>query len=178
MNYTSNIKDVKEYKLAKSVMYNFVLSIFITLALSVIAIYAFGLKLDIVLSDSMVPVFAEHDIVVLMSCDDYEVGDIIEYNLNKYTKPVTHRIIEKEGTGKSAIYKTEGDNVENGLIDVIGFDQVNGKVIGILYDGEHIYDFIKSNYFLLIDIVLGTWVLTSIISSESEMNKHNIAKAQ
>ena len=79
MKNTSDIKDVKEFGLAKSVLYNFVLSIFITLALAVVAIYAFGLRLDVVLSDSMSPVFYKDDIVIIRAYDDYKVGDILAH---------------------------------------------------------------------------------------------------
>lgn len=175
MNYTSDIKEIKEFKLAKSAMYNFVLAIFITLALAVAAMFILKLRLNIVLSDSMAPEFYKHDIVVVIPADDYKVNDIIEYKAG-FSKTVTHRIVAKSGTGKNAVYTTDGDNVVNGIKDTVRYDQVEGKVIGVLSEGEFIYDFIRSNYFLIIDIVLGTWVLTSIISSENEMRKHNIAK--
>lgn len=177
MKYTSDIKEVKEFGLAKSVVYNFVLSIFITLALAVIAIYALGLRLDIVLSDSMAPTFKKHDIVIVRAYDDYKVGDIIEYQISQVSKPVTHRIVEKVGSGKSATFVTKGD-ATGASEENIPFSAVKGKVIDVVEDGEKIYDFIKSNYFLLIDIILGIWVLTSTLSSEHEMRKHNIAKEQ
>lgn len=75
MKYTSDIKEIKEFSIVKSVVYNFVLSIFITLVLAVLAIYIFGLRLDIVLSDSMSPEFYKDDIVVVRQYDEYNVGD-------------------------------------------------------------------------------------------------------
>lgn len=176
MNYTSDIKDVKEYGLAKSVLYNFVLSIFITLALAVIAIYAFGLRLDVVLSDSMSPVFYKDDIVVIRECNDYKIGDIVEYQVSELSKPVTHRIIEKEGTGKNAVYRTKGDASSASESYTITHAQINGKVISIIEDGNLMYQFVKTNYFLFIDILLGIWVLTSTLTNESEMRRHDIAK--
>ena len=175
MNYTSEIKEIKEIKLAKSVLYNFVLSIFITLALAVIAIYAFGLRLDVVLSDSMSPAFYTDDIVVVRAYDDYKVGDVVEYQVNKLSKPVTHRIIEKTGSGKTAVYTTQGDATDTSD-SPITHGQINGKVIGVVENGNNIYEFFKSNYFLFIDILLGVWVLSSTLSNEKEMRTHNIAK--
>jgi len=177
MKYTSDIKDVKEFGLAKNVAYNFVLSIFITLALAVVVVYAFGLRLDIVLSDSMSPVFYKDDIVIVRAYDDYKVNDIIEYQISETSKPVTHRIISKTGSGKNAVYITKGDASDTADINEIKASQVNGKVISIIEDGNLIYEFVKSNYFLFIDIILGIWVLSSVISGEIEMRKHNIAKA-
>lgn len=178
MKYTSDIKEIKEFGLARSVLYNFVLSVFITLVLAVIAIYALGLRLDIVLSDSMYPVFREHDIVIVMPFDDYNVDDIIEFQYSKVTEPVSHRIIEKIGSGKTAKFITKGDAVGIEDAATIEYSQINGKVISIIENGENIYNFMKSNYFLLIDIILGIWVLTSTLSNEREMRKHNIAQAQ
>lgn len=176
MKYTSDIKEVKEYGLAKSVLYNFVLSIFITLALAVVAIYAFGLRLDVVLSDSMSPVFYKDDIVVVRAYDDYKVGDIVEYQVSELSKPVTHRIIGKTGSGKNATFETKGDASSSSDLSSISYKQINGKVISIIEDGNLTYEFIKTNYFLFIDILLGIWVLTSTLSNENEIRKHNIAK--
>lgn len=177
MKYTSAIKDIKETELAKRVLYNLVLSIFITLALAVLAVYIFRLRLDVVLSDSMSPEFYKDDIVVVRAFDEYNEGDIIEYQISAIAKPVTHRIVEKIGSGKSATFITKGD--ANGKSDgVITYSQINGKVIAVIEDGNVFYEFIKSNYFLLIDILLGVWVLTSTLNNEHEMRKHNIAKVQ
>ena len=176
MKYTSDIKEVKEFTLAKSMLYNFVLSIFITLALAVIAIYAFGLRLDVVLSDSMSPEFYKDDIVIVRAYDDYKVGDIIEYQMGKVSKPVTHRIIEKQGSGKSAVFTTKGDAASSEDFSTVNYNQINGKVISVIEDGNNTYQFVKSNYFLFIDILLGIWVLSSTLTNENEMRKHNIAK--
>ncbi len=176
MIYTSDLKEVKEFGLAKSVMYNFVLSIFITLALAVVAIYALGLRLDVVLSDSMSPVFYKDDIVIIRAFDDYKVGDIIEYQLSDVSNPVTHRIESKTGTGANAKYVTKGDANSNEDKSTIEHKDIKGKVIMIINNGGSIYKGVKDNYFLLIDILLGLWVLSSTLTNESEMRKHDIAK--
>lgn len=177
MKYTSDIKQIKEFGLARATMYNFVLSIFITLLLCVAAIWMFGLRLDIVLSDSMSPEFYEHDIVIVRPYDDYNVGDIIEYQRNT-SKPVTHRVQSKTGSGATAVYITKGDANEKEDAVEVKASEINGKVIAVIEDGEHTYDFVKENYFLLIDIILGVWVLTTTVSGEIEMRKHNIAKTE
>ena len=176
MKYTSDIKETKEFALAKSVLYNFVLSMFITLALAIIAIYAFGLRLDVVLSDSMSPKFYKDDIVIVRAYDDYKVGDIVEYQMDRVSQPVTHRIIGKDGEGVNAVFTTKGDAASSEDFSTVNYSQINGKVISVIEDGNHTYQFIKSNYFLFIDILLGIWVLTSTLTSENEMRKHNIAK--
>lgn len=173
MNYSSDMKESKEYRLAKTFLYNLVLSIFITIALGVISVFIFDLRLDVVLSDSMAPKFYKDDIVIIKEFKEYEEKDIVEYQISKYSKPVTHRIVSKTGTGKDAVYLTKGDNADG--IDEITIDQINGKVIEVVEDGNLIYQFIKRNYFLFIDILLGVWVLSSTLSNEKEMRGHNIA---
>ena len=177
MKYSSDIKEIKEISLVKSIVYNLVLSIFISLALGVVLVYALNLRLDVVLSDSMAPEFRKHDIVIVKPCDDYKIGDVIEYQRSTGGDPVTHRIIDKVGKGASAIYVTRGDATSNEDPDVLA-SMVNGKVVMIIEKGEHIYDFVKENYFLFIDILLGVWVLSSTLSGEIEMRKHNIAKTE
>lgn len=178
MQYTSTMKENKEFGLAKNIVYNLVLSIFITLALAVVAIYAFGLRLDVVLSDSMSPEFYKDDIVIIRAYDDYEVDDIIEFQLSETSQPVTHRIISKTGKGKNAVYETKGDANDSADTQQVSYSKINGKVISVIEDGNLIYQFIKTNYFLFIDIILGIWVLSSTITGEIEMRKHNIAKAE
>ena len=178
MNYTSNIKENKHFSLAKSVVYNFVLAAFITLALAVGSIYIFKIRLDVVLSDSMTPTIYTDDIVIIMPFDDYDVGDIIEYQHSSTADPTTHRIMTKVGSGINAVYTTQGDANPAPDQTPVTHNEINGKVISIVEDGKLIYDFVKKNYFLFIDILLGMWVLSSTISLESEIRKHNIAKSQ
>lgn len=175
MNYNSTIKDSKEYGLAKNILYNLVLSIFITILMSVLAVYIFRLRLDVVLSDSMSPTFYKDDIIVVRAYAEYNEGDIIEYQMDKDSKPVTHRIVKKIGSGTGATFITRGDT-NNSDDGVIPYSCVKGKVIAIIEDGNIIYEFIKNNYFLLLDILLGIWVLTVTISGENEIRNHNIAK--
>ena len=124
----------------------------------------------------MSPEFYKDDIVIIRAYDDYKVGDIVEYQMDKVSKPVTHRITAKEGYGSTATFTTKGDASSAEDVAVIKYSQINGKVISVIEDGNQTYQFIKSNYFLFIDILLGVWVLTSTLSNENEMRKHNIAK--
>ena len=156
-------------------LYNLVLSIFITLSIAVFCVYAFRLRLDVVLSDSMSPTFYKDDIVIVKAYEEYNEGDVIEYQISEVTKPVTHRIIQKIGSGTNATFVTKGDANPTSDGGVIAYNQINGKVIAVIEDGNLVYEFIKSNYFLLLDILLGIWVLTVTINGEAEIRKHNIA---
>ena len=173
MNYNSELKVFKEWEITKKVVYNLVLSMFITLVLLVITINIFGLRLDEVLSDSMYPVFSDQDIVVIKPQDDYEIGDIIEYK--KGNTLVTHRIVAYDET--TGLYTTRGEHYGAADDVSISKSQINGKVIAVWFNGRQIYHIVKENYLLIIALVFGAWVVSSTLSSELERRSHNILKA-
>lgn len=175
MNYRSDMKKSREIELAKNIVYNIVLSIFLTLILAVLCVNIFGLRLDIVLSDSMAHAFYKDDIVVVKQFDEYYIDEIVEFNIGT-TKPVTHRIVEKTEVDGEIRYRTQGDANNSPEEYTIGYDDINGKVIAIINNGNKIYEYFKENYFLLIDLLLGVWVLATTINGELEMRRHNIAK--
>lgn len=171
MIYNSNWKENKIWTLAKSLAYNFALSLFFTLLLGVIVINIFNLRLDEVLSNSMYPTISEKDIVVVMKQDEYHVDDIIEFRKGDIL--VTHRIVSYDENTKT--YTTKGDfnNTEDGEVTI---GQINGKVVAKWKNGRQVYHTIKNSYFVLISIVVGAWVLSTTIAGEIEMKKHNILK--
>lgn len=177
MNYCSDVKTNKEFEILKSFIYNLVLSIFITILLGVIGIWAFGLRMDIVETGSMTPAVMIDDVVVIKKMDDYKKGDIIEFQYSEVSKPVTHRItdIKVDANGVKQ-YTTKGDAGSSEDLAEITIDKINGKVIYIWEGGGKTYKFFKSNYFLFIDILVGLWVLSTVLRNEIEMSSHNIAK--
>lgn len=178
MNYSSDIRKNKEFEILKSFIYNLVLSVFITLIVVVIGIFVFDLRMDIVVSESMTPAIMVDDVVVVKGQKEYKVNDVIEFKYNSVSKPVTHRIVEittDEQSGKLQ-YWTKGDAVQSEDATPITFDNIIGKVIYTWEGGGKVYDFVKSNYFLFIDVLVGLWVLASVVKSEVEMAHHNIAK--
>lgn len=119
----------------KKNIYNIVLIISIILVISLIYIKFFSKNINIkpfgieilkVESDSMKPEFSKGDIIIIQEKEEYEVNDIITFQLTDNEK-ITHRIIEKnENT-----YYTKGDN--NNAKDETGIkkDNILGKVIYI-----------------------------------------------
>lgn len=176
MNYCSKANRNKEFALLKSTFYNLVLSIFITLVVVVLGIFIFQLRMDIVVSPSMAPAIMVDDVVVVREQKDYKVNDIIEFQYSSISKPVTHRIVDIQETSSGKQYFTRGDAADNTDSTPITIDNIHGKVIYIWRGGGKIYDFVKSNYFLFIDVLVGLWVLTSVLKSEIEMLSHNVAK--
>lgn len=177
MDYCSNVKINKEFEILKSFVYNLVLAVFITILLGVVGIFAFNLRMDIVETGSMTPAIMIDDVVVIRKMDEYKTGDIIEFKYNEVSKPVTHRItnITTDANGVK-LYTTKGDAGYSTDLAEITIDKINGKVIYIWEGGGKVYNFVKSNYFLFIDILVGLWVLSSVLRGEIEMSSHNIAK--
>lgn len=172
MNYRSNLKEVKEFTFVKDFIYNFTLALFITLLLCVLAVKIFNVRLDVVESDSMYPEFRTGDIVVVVPQDSYKINDVVEYK--KGNSYVSHRIVAYDET--TGVYKLRGDNtsVEFDGSENITNKDITGKVMAIWENGEQVYETISKNYLLIMAIIIGCWVLTSTISGEIEMKKHNI----
>lgn len=171
--FREKLKRVKEWGWAKQLVYNLAVALFLALIIIVILINVLKLRVDEVLSDSMYPVFSDQDVIIIKPQDDYKVNDIIEYKSSENTN-VTHRIIEYDAT--TGIYKTQGDH--NGTADGANItkDMIRGKVVAIWFNGRQVYHFIKDNYFLILTMVVGAWVLSVTISGELEIKKHNILK--
>ena len=119
----------------------------------------FGYTPLTVQSDSMVPTFAEGDLIFIKKCDPatLEEGDIIcfhtiidnEYALN------THRIESIESVGDARSYTTIGD-INNGITDqhVISDGDIVGKYVGHLAGFGKVMDFLSSSMGFLIVIIL------------------------
>lgn len=175
MKYSSDLKSFKEWEFTKRVVYNLFLSLFVTLILVVLVIKIFNVRLDEVLSDSMSPIFKTNDVVVVVKQDNYKVGDIIEYvkeGLPGATENVTHRIVDYDET--TGFYTTRGEHHGAADDSTITKSQIRGKVVAIWYNGATIYKAIRSNYFLILTIIIGAWVLSVTLSGEAEQKKHNI----
>ncbi len=72
--------------------------------------------------------FSKGDVVVVVGKDDYEVGDVIIYNVPVQETPIVHRIIGKNGTD----YRTKGDR--NPVEDpwTAEADEIEGEVVLVL----------------------------------------------
>lgn len=170
--FRTKLKEFKEWEWTKRIVYNLVMALFITLIILIALVKMFNIRLDEVLSDSMAPAFTRRDVVVVKAKDSYEIDDIIEYKSGDTN--VTHRVIEYDAT--TGIYTTQGDNVKNGNEEYITKDMIRGEVIMVWYNGRAVYHLISDNYFLIITMVVGAWVLSVTLSNEFELKKHNILK--
>ncbi|MCX9012913.1 MAG: signal peptidase I [Candidatus Methanoperedens sp.] len=119
----------------------------VLLAVLVILILAFSLKLitfQVVISDSMKPVFARGDLVLSQGIfKEPNVGDIVTFKAANVQNPVTHRVINIQANSVT----TRGDN--NPSADDYGTtkNDVISKVIVI--DGQPIVMKGVGSYFIL-----------------------------
>lgn len=169
--YREKLLRVKEYGWAKQIVYNFALALFFALIVCVIIIKSMALRLDEVLSDSMAPMFSDQDVVIVRAQDEYKVGDVIEFIQGKTN--VTHKLIEiNEETGE---YIAQGINSSTAK-QTVRKEEIRGKVVAVWFNGRNVYHFVKDNYFLLLTMVVGAWVLSVTFTNELEIKKHNILK--
>ncbi len=135
------------------------ISLILSIVLSVIVFYGIthdtqlikfcGIGSLIVSSGSMEPELSVGDVIIIKSCANYEVGDIITYSVDdKYF--VTHRIIEREGN--NFVTKGDNNNVEDNQAvfkeNIEGKVILNSKVLRIMY--EHYWLIILAIILLLI----------------------------
>lgn len=171
MRYTSNLKQSKEINFAKNTIYNLAVSLFFTLLVAVVVINVFNLRLDEVLTPSMTPAINTTDIVVVHKQDSYEIGDVIEYRRKGDTKNVTHRIVALGDAPNTFVPQGDANNAADAQVSI---DEINGKVIAVWRNGRTVYHTIENSYFVIITLLIGAWVLSSTVSGEIEMKKHNI----
>ena len=85
----------------------------------------FGFSALTIGSGSMETELFVGDVIIIKQCENYEVGDIVTYNVNNEYL-VTHRIIEKKEEG----FVTKGDNNNLADAEIVTKEKIEGKVIG------------------------------------------------
>lgn len=97
-------------------------------------------------SGSMEPSISVGDILIIKECGDYEVNDVVTYNVdNDYL--VTHRIIEKK---EEKNFVTKGDNNNTKDTDKVTKENIEGKVIL----NSKLLKFLYKHWFIAIIVVL------------------------
>lgn len=110
----------------------------------------YGISILTVSSGSMIPEFSVGDVIIIKECDNYNINEIITYNVNdEYL--VTHRIIEKYGED----FVTKGDNNNIQDKDVVLKENVEGKVI---YNSK-ILKFINEHWLIIIFVLLLIFII-------------------
>ena len=138
------------------ILFSIILSLILTAALyiglnnKVPSIKFWGTRILIVSSGSMSPELSLGDIIIIKEYSDYNVGDIVTYNVdNQYL--VTHRIIEKNGEQ----FVTKGDNNNTEDKELVKKNNIEGKVIC----NSKILKFVYSHWLISIFIVLLLFII-------------------
>lgn len=88
-----------------------------------------GYQVKVVKSGSMEPAIKTGGIVVIAPSAAYGVGDVVTFGRDtKNSIPVTHRIVEKTGEGRTATYMTKGDANEDTDPNVLRNSGIIGTV--------------------------------------------------
>ncbi|MDF9409010.1 signal peptidase I [Pelotomaculum isophthalicicum JI] len=84
---------------------------------------------SVVLSGSMMPVMYKGDIALVkkISGDEVRLGDVIDFRRDKML--ITHRVIEIKENHGARVFRTKGDNNSGPDPDLVGPQQVRGKVV-------------------------------------------------
>ena len=136
MKYRDDILENKEFNLFKQLMYNIALAICIMLIGVLILTYGFKYKLYVVETGSEEPFLPVGCMVVVKAQDEYEVGDIIKFDVTGYL-PTTHRLVAiytNKNTGKK-YYICHGDNVQNAdgtYCEVSGWEDDRDFIQGLI----------------------------------------------
>lgn len=156
---------------------------FIVIALAILFVGTkvdlLGYEIKVVKSGSMEPAIQTGGIVIVSSekSSTYKVGDIVTFNTDSTgSVPVTHRVVEAEGAGRSAIYHTKGDaNHESDPKPVRGFDVIGKVVLTIPYLG-YVIDFVRTpvGFVALIAIPALLIVFEEILKIWRELRKLSV----
>lgn len=102
----------------------------------------------IVVSGSMRPELEIGDIIIIKRCSDYNVNDIITYEIDNYL--VTHRIIEKDGEN----FVTKGDNNNVQDDNKVSLQNIKGKMI----INSKLLKLVYSNWLLVVLIIIAIYI--------------------
>lgn len=97
----------------------------------------FGVGTAVVLSGSMEPTLSIDDLIIVRSCESYEVGDVVVYQSGSML--VVHRIISIDGT--TVITQGDANNADDGEMDI---SVIKGIVVGRVKNAGAVVRLLKS----------------------------------
>jgi signal peptidase len=110
----------------------------------------------------MTPTMPVNTVVIIKQIDmkDVEVGDVVTFKMGDSN--VTHRVVEKQDTGRNVVLKTQGDAAENqGTRETVTKENYVGTVIYYVKDLGVLLELIKDNIIIIVVcIVLALFIVT------------------
>lgn len=117
----------------------------------------------VVLSGSMEPKIAPGDAVVVDSVrpGNIAVGDVITFNRDGASAPITHRVVEVTGAGADRQFVTKGDNNEEADAQPVPAANVVGRVVLTIPYIGFVIDFANTEpgYLLFVVVPIGLLIL-------------------
>lgn len=128
----------------------------------------FGIGASAVLSGSMEPEIMTGDLAVIISAEDYDIGDTVVYSSGR--ELIIHRIIDING--ETVVTKGDANNVNDSPIDK---GSIKGKMIfRIPYLGKAIM-FVKQPFCIVI-LIAAAIVLLSLSSGNKDDETERLKK--
>lgn len=87
----------------------------------------YPVRLFVIGSDSMFPALKKGDVILTKAVDQYQIGDMVAYQISNTSTIVTHRVVAIQQN--KSIYQTKGDNNQIKDPFAVSQSQVVGKVI-------------------------------------------------
>lgn len=137
-------------------------NICLALLITLVAAFAFGYKFLNIVTGSMSPTMPVNTVVIIkeVPMDDVEVGDVVTFKMGESN--VTHRVVEKTGSGSSVVLKTQGDAAKNqGARETVTKTNYVGTVIFYIPNLGYLLQIIKDNIIIIVVcIVLALFIIT------------------
>jgi signal peptidase len=133
-----------------------------------------GYQVKVVKSGSMEPAIPVSSIVVIAPSEQYGVGDVVTFGTESTGRiPVTHRIVEVEGSGAARTYITKGDANEEADMTPVDPSAIIGSVrFSVPYLG-YLIEFLRTplGYALLVGVPAAIIILDEIADIVWEFHK-------
>lgn len=68
-----------------------------------------------------------------LSESDIKIGDIVSIKREEGKNDLAHRVVNIIDTDEGQVYQTKGDNNRNPDLMIWKFDQIKGKIVGVIY---------------------------------------------
>lgn len=180
-------KDAKEESplmLVVNFIVTFLLTLFVIIAIGLVALKIFGFSVYSVKTASMEPTYPVNSIVFVQKTNpaSIEIGDTITYALNEEGDTVTHRVIEIDRDKRTFTTKGDNNNVEDAKPAL--WDNTVGRVVFSLPTGGKLFSFVSAEQnrpimIVIIVALLGIALVWEIFDQVLKRKKHqNIKKIE
>ena len=164
--------------LAVNFIVTFLLTVFVIVAVGLVALKIFGFSVYSVKTASMQPAYPVNSIVFVKKVNPASInmGDTITYTLNEAGDTVTHRVVAVDKEKRTFTTKGDNNNVEDAK--PVSWDNTIGKVIFSLPTGGKIFTFVSAekNRPIMIAIIVSLICVTVLWEIIDQVRKRKKCK--